>query len=69
MKIFNQTLFTVLVLALLTGCKKEGEKHPCYDKKIVHNRPCLDDCPGIVGCDGKTYCNECYAARQGIKPK
>jgi hypothetical protein len=27
------------------------------------------DCPGVVGCDGKNYCNECIARTQGIRVK
>ena len=31
------------------------------------NAPCTADCIGVLGCDGKTYCNECVARRNGIK--
>jgi len=27
---------------------------------------CTDDCPGVCGCDGKQYCNECQAQSAGV---
>lgn len=44
----------------------------CFDYELYQqhkNDICPDNCLGIIGCDGKTYCNECYAARQGIRIK
>lgn len=65
-----KTLFMAMILGLaLVACKKEGKDHPCYNGSIVHNGACPADCPGFKGCDGKTYCNECEAARHGIGPK
>lgn len=66
----NIVIGTVLILGFaLSGCKKEGEDHSCYDSSLVHEDDCTTDCPGFEGCDGKTYCNECEAARNGIGPK
>lgn len=27
---------------------------------------CQEDCPGVCGCDGKFYCNDCIAAQAGV---
>jgi hypothetical protein len=26
---------------------------------------CPTDCPGVTGCDGKAYCNDCEAHKAG----
>lgn len=66
----NIVIVTIFILGFAVfGCKKEGADHPCYDSSLVHDNPCTKDCPGFEGCDGKTYCNACEAARQGIGPK
>jgi len=65
-----KNLFLTIILGLaIIGCNKEGQKHPCYDSSLVHDNPCTTDCPGFEGCDGKSYCNACEAARHGIGPK
>jgi hypothetical protein len=55
-------LFTFVVLAF-ASCNK------CYDKELkkeYQNAVCPQDCPGVTGCDGQFYCNECKANQQGI---
>ena len=57
-------LFTFVVLAF-ASCNKD-----CYDKALEEQYQtilCTQDCPGITGCDGKEYCNECIANSHGIR--
>lgn len=53
-------------LVFLLGISACGED--CYDAQMEANHPgiCTQDCPGVCGCDGKTYCNECIANSKGI---
>jgi len=66
----------IFLLILLFSCDKENNekiypgKDPCFDSQLYEqhkNDICPDNCPGVVGCDGKTYCNACYALREGIR--
>jgi len=43
----------------------------CGASGTCTSRPegCTADCPGVCGCDGKTYCNGCGAAVQGVSVK
>ena len=65
------TFFILMFSLMLIGCSKddEDENDTCFNKELVHDDPCTQDCPGFEGCDGKTYCNQCEAARLGIGPK
>ena len=59
------------VLSLTTVSCKKG-KPSCYSELLYQqhkNDACTMDCPGVTGCDGQTYCNECEAHRHGIKLK
>ena len=53
-------------LVTFTSCKKD---YRCYSRALENeykNKVCPLDCPGVIGCNGKKYCNECLAAKQGI---
>ncbi|MBA3663934.1 MAG: hypothetical protein H0W61_06960 [Bacteroidetes bacterium] len=66
--LFNLTLALLLILVLLS-CKKNLPP-TCYDAAYYKEHCediCTQDCPGITGCDGKHYCNECVMHVNGIK--
>ncbi len=65
-KIFNCFVLTILT-SLFFSCNKES--NGCYDAKFHAEHKddiCNASCPGVIGCDGNFYCNECEANRQGI---
>ena len=57
-------LTSFLVMLSIMACRDQD----CYDAEMEANHPgiCTQDCPGVCGCDGETYCNECIANSQGI---
>ncbi|MFZ1634088.1 MAG: hypothetical protein WAT43_09460 [Chitinophagales bacterium] len=60
-------LFLVLISSLTFSCKKEVTG--CFNQEMydTHNGGiCPDNCLGVIGCDGNTYCSECDANRSGI---
>lgn len=62
-------LISTTVGLAVVSCKKTSSTD-CYDKEYheAHkNDICTMDCPGVTGCDGKTYCNECIMHTHGIK--
>jgi len=67
--------YTVIIACLIIiniSCKKETISVGCYDEQLhekMKNNMCTMDCPGVIGCDGKNYCNDCIAAQHGIKVK
>lgn len=59
----------MLFLLAFTAAGCEEEPTSCYDAQMEkeHSGICLQDCPGVCGCDGNTYCNECIANSKGIR--
>ncbi|MES2478242.1 MAG: hypothetical protein V4561_04100 [Bacteroidota bacterium] len=67
--------FMIIPLSL-ASCNKDSScgvfPDECYNESLYKNHKddvCTTDCPGIYGCDGKRYCNECEANRKGISVK
>lgn len=58
-------IFTSLSLVFaLSSCRKDSM---CYDESLKSKSIfCQQDCPGVCGCDGKFYCNDCIARQNGI---
>jgi hypothetical protein len=71
----KKNLFFILAIistiATVSSCSRNTtQKHSCFDQKLYDahkNDACIENCPGVTGCDGKTYCNECLANREGIR--
>jgi hypothetical protein len=59
--------FIAITLSLFFTSCGDLQNVSCYDPSLVHNGACPEDCPGVCGCDGNTYCNECEANRVGIE--
>ena len=67
--IFIIIVSCVLLVVVISSCKK-GLPLSCYDAVYNHkhkNDICTADCPGVLGCDGKNYCNVCSMHTNGIK--
>ena len=78
MKTFRSYSFGIVTVLffILFSCEKdkvENEGKPgCFNQQLYEqhkNDFCPDNCPGVTGCDGKIYCNACYASREGITVK
>ena len=66
---YTRIVLSILILVTTTSCTRLS---PCYDRELylsMKGKPCTEDCPGVTGCNGKKYCNECEANRDGIRIK
>ena len=64
-----KNLILIISFAIFSfGISCNKTKTNCFDQNLKDNHSgiCVMDCPGVVGCDGKTYCNECDANKNGI---
>jgi hypothetical protein len=62
------SLYIILVMSL-SSCTRLS---PCFDKELyksMKGKGCTEDCPGVIGCNGRRYCNECEANKEGIRIK
>lgn len=60
---------TAFLFLSFISCNRTTTKS-CFDQKLYNehkNVACPEHCPGVKGCDGKTYCNECIANSKGIR--
>jgi hypothetical protein len=62
-------VFTFLTLLSFVSC--DAEEISCYNQEMEenHSGTCQQNCPGVCGCDGIFYCNECIANSKGISVK
>ncbi len=72
MKKFTIALISgVLTVAAFSACFMTAcTKTNCYSASIEashRNDVCPSLCPGVIGCDGQTYCNVCEANKKGIQ--
>ncbi|RYE23385.1 MAG: hypothetical protein EOP51_10705 [Sphingobacteriales bacterium] len=65
-------LFTVALFGIctFTACTKDGGDNGYCISEVTKARHkddvCPSACPGVVGCDGKKYCNLCAANKAGV---
>jgi hypothetical protein len=66
----NTIKLNLMIIALVASSSCKRDQSGCYDAKLQADRTkriCTADCPGVVACNGKTYCNECMANNEGYR--
>lgn len=66
----NSLLKLIFFMAVISTSACVKENGSCFDEQLYQrhkNDKCPTDCPGVVGCDGEAYCNECEANSHGIR--
>lgn len=56
----------VCALSMAATCNKAQKPNDCIGEKN-EDMACIEIYKPVCGCDGKTYPNDCYARREGIK--
>jgi hypothetical protein len=64
--LLNRTIILVFfsLSLFIKSCDKD-----CYNPSLeaeFKDKMCTMDCPKVIGCDGKEYCNECEANKRGV---
>ena len=68
MKFFSFIIVLILSLFVIFSC--EVSEKECVDAQLLEmhkDTTCLGICPGVCGCDNKTYCSTCEALKRGVK--